>query len=115
MTSSSTEVPTVFVGDVGTVFSARILDENDDVVDIGTASKLEMRFRKPGGVVVVKTASMEGDGSGGYMRYVTIADDISEDGAWRSQGYVEFPGGLKYSSSIYQFTVDPILDADWTP
>lgn len=114
MTSSST-VPTIFVGDVGTVFRARILDENDDVVDIGTASTLEMRFRKPGGTVVTKTASLEGDGSAGYMRYVSVAEDIDEDGAWRSQGHVAFPGNLNYSSSIYKFTVDPILDADWTP
>lgn len=114
MTSSST-VPKIFVGDEGTVFRARILDESDDVVNIGTATKLEMRFRKPGGVVVTKTASLESDGSDGIMRYVTVAEDIDTDGAWRSQGYVEFPGNLKYSSSIYKFTVDPILDADWTP
>ena len=115
MTSNPTAAPKIFVGDIGTVFSARILDENDAVVNISTATTLEMRFRKPGGIVVVQTAILETDGSDGKMRYVSIASDIDTDGAWRSQGHVSFPGDLNYSSSIYQFTVDPILDASWTP
>jgi hypothetical protein len=74
-----------------------------------------MRFRKPDGTVKVETAVPETDGSDGLMRYVSKASDIDQDGAWRSQGRVAFPGGLNYSSSIYKFTVDPILDASWTP
>lgn len=117
MTSNSTAVPVIYAGDVGTVFRARILDQNNEAVNISTASLLEMRFRNPDGTVTAKTASLDGDGSDGYLRYVTVADDIpvGSEGAWRSQGHVQFPGGLNYSSSLYQFTVEPILDANWTP
>lgn len=114
---TNSDIPEIYAGDIGTVFRARILDENDSVVDISSATTLEMRFRKPGGAVDVQTASLDTDGTDGYLRYVTIAGDIDkgEEGAWRCQGHVQFPGGLNYSSSIYKFTVLPILDADWTP
>lgn len=114
---TNSDIPEIFAGDVGTVFRARILDEEDNVVDVSTASLLEMRFRKPGGTVDVQTASLDTDGKDGYIRYVTQSGDINigDEGAWRVQGRIQFPGGLNYSSTIYRFTVYPILDANWTP
>ena len=98
------------VGDVSSRFIATIKD-GDDIVDLTTASVLQLIFHKPDATVVTKTASLYTDGTDGKLSWATTATtDLDQEGYWKLQGYVEFSGGGKYHSDIKQFQVHPNLN-----
>lgn len=93
------------LNDIGTLIKITILDENDEVVDISSATAKTITFKKPSsGTTVVKTASFFTDGTDGILKYVTLAADLDEVGTWRLQAYVSLSTGSWYSS-INSFTV----------
>ena len=92
------------VGDVGTRFEDTVYDQDGVVVDISTASNLDMIFRKPDDTAVVKTAVLTGDGTDGKMEYTTIADDLDQPREWQRQGLVEVGGG-SWRTDIIKFRV----------
>ena len=92
------------VGDVGTIFRDTVKDQDKVIVDISSASNLDMIFRKPDGVAVVKTAVLTGDGTDGEMEYVTITDDLDQPREWQRQGLVEVGGG-EWRTDIKKFMV----------
>lgn len=94
----------VHVGDIGTVFEATFRDETGSVVNIALANVKQLRFKKPSGTVVTKTAVLSGDGSDGKARYVSVLNDLDTAGGWQVQGYVEIGAG-KWSSDVYRFRV----------
>ena len=73
----------LFVGDTGTQI---ILD---CVVDISTATLMNIVAKKPNGVTVTWTATLNGTTA---VQYITQATDIDTPGMWRMQAYVEMPG-----------------------
>ena len=92
------------VGDIGTAFQDTVKDQDGVIVDISSASTLEMVFRKPDNTAVVKTASKVGDGTDGEMEYVTIADDLDMPREWQRQGFVAVGGG-EWRTDIKKFQV----------
>lgn len=98
----------IHVGDVGTVFQATIKDEAGAVVDVSTASTLELVFNKPDETPVVKTAVHVSDGVDGQIKYISIAADIDQAGSWRVQGYAEI-GTAVFHSDVHVFKVHPNL------
>lgn len=72
----------VFVGDVGTEI---ILNCG---VSIVSATSLSIKARKPSGVEVSLQATLLAPNS---LKYVTVAGDLDEPGAWLLQAYVDMP------------------------
>lgn len=92
----------VHVADVGTAFRVTVKDEDGEIVDLSSASVMQLWFRKPDGTVAVQTAFLLNDGTDGIMEYVTVEGDLDLPGKWRVQGYVEV-GPSKIHSDIHRF------------
>ena len=93
----------VHVGDIGTALEVLVREydfttETYSVVDISTATTMQIKLQKPNGTVVTKTGVFSTDGTDGKMRYVTISGDLDEAGFWRIQGYVETASWQGYTS-----------------
>lgn len=98
----------IHLGDVGTVFTATILDENGAAVDVSSASELTLVYNKPDGTAIERTAVLVNDGTDGMISYTTIALDIDQVGTWRVQGYVAI-GTSEFYSDVHVFRVYPNL------
>lgn len=94
----------IHVNDIGTEFEATVKDETNTIVNLALASLMQMKFKKPNGTVVTKTATWSSTGVDGRMKYVTVANDLDTAGAWQVQGYVESISG-KWSTDVYRFRV----------
>ncbi|KKN45874.1 hypothetical protein LCGC14_0678690 [marine sediment metagenome] len=98
--------------DIGTKFTVFLVDENQTPpeVDLEGATILEIRFKKPGGAVVVQTASIP-SASGtvdGEIEYITVDGDLDEVGMWKIRGRVVLPTGT-WTSSEDTFKVNAIF------
>lgn len=96
--------PQIHVNDVGTIIEAQITDEFGNIVNISTATGLQMLFQLPDGGTFIRTAVLSTDGSDGKMRYVTVTGDLSQAGSWKVQAYVLF-STTSWHSVITTFTV----------
>jgi hypothetical protein len=95
----------VHIGDVGTVFEATILDQDNDPVDLSASTVRQLFFRKPNGIIVPKVAVLSGSGTDGKIRWVTtVTSDLDVTGLWEWQGYVEVGGGA-WHSDVLSFRV----------
>lgn len=99
----------IHVNDIGTRFQATIKDETVAVVDVSSATTLEMVFNKPDGTPVVKTAELLAGGTDGVIYYDTIASDLDQTDSWRVQGYAALDADHIYHSDIHVFRVYPNL------
>lgn len=98
----------IHVGDIGTSLGL-IVKEAGAIVDIGAATGLTIRLRKPSGTTVGKTATLLTDGSDGIMRYVTVSGDLDEAGWWTRQGFFTL-GSWTGATDKVRFFVAPILE-----
>lgn len=86
----------IHVGDIGTVLRVTVQDD-DEVVDLSTATIKIIYLEKPAGTKLTKTAVFTTDGSDGKIQYVTIAGDLDAAGWWKIQAHVTLPAGSWYS------------------
>src|SRR5678815_3372512 len=100
---------TVLKGDIGTVIELTIQDENGAAVDVSTAAVKQILMRAPSGSVLTKTASFTTTGADGKIRYTTISGDLSEDGIWTVDGYIEIGTTPKFHTTAFQFQVDDYI------
>jgi hypothetical protein len=98
-----TDYDTVFLGDENTRLEFEIQDDGV-TVDISTASVKQVKFKKPSGTVVVKTANFVTDGSDGLVQYFFESGLIDEEKIWSAWAYVEI-GSWKGRSTTYNFLV----------
>ena len=95
-------------GDIGTIIRATIRDLQADgskiILDISSASLMELIFRKPDGTKITQTAVFTTDGTNGQIEYVILIGDIDQDGDWKVQGRVVLPSG-DWKSDIKTFKV----------
>ena len=92
-------------GDIGTIFSALIVNDNiGSAVDISDSTTKEIVFKSPTDVVIRQLAEFTTDGTDGYIYYVTTANDLNENGEWEIQGFVQ-SGTHTNSSKIDTFIV----------
>ncbi len=92
------------LNDVGTLFKATIVDENDAIVDISSATIMEFIFLKPNKTTLTTTATLYTDGTDGIMKYATVAGDIDQSGSFKVQGHVVLSTG-EWRTSILSFQV----------
>ena len=76
---------------------------NDNPVSIAGSSTLQIKWRKPSGTVVTKTASAV-SGSDTSITYTTVAGDLNEIGIFCIQGIAD-----GFSSEIEEFEVSGTL------
>lgn len=98
----------IHLGDIGTIFRVTIKDQACDgtssVLDVSSASTLQMKFKSPSGTVSTKNAGFTTDGSDGQVEYTTISGDLNEAGEWKLQVYIIMPSG-SWRSDIGTFSV----------
>ena len=104
----------IHVNDIGTIFEPTVRDEQDAIVDLGSATVRVLHFRKPSGVLVTKSTTLTTDGSDGKMRYVSLENDLDMAGIWRVEGYIETPTG-EWTTNQHRFRVYPNLGAGSSP
>ena len=94
----------IHIGDIGTVFEVTVMDDLD-VVNISSASLMQIIFEKNDKTKVTNTAVLSGDGSDGKMRYTVLLDtELDQKGNWKIQGNVTLPSG-RWSTDIEKFKV----------
>ena len=94
----------IHVGDIGTVFILTIQD-GAQVVDISSASTMQIIMTNPSQSKTTHTASHTTDGTDGKMEYETTAANVlDEAGQWQWQGRVVLPTG-DWRTNILTFTV----------
>ena len=86
------------VNDIGTVFRVTVYDTTNTgsttIADISDATVLKFYFRLPDDSTIVRNASFTTDGSDGVIQYITVDGDLSCEGTWTIQGYIETPSGI---------------------
>lgn len=93
----------IHLGDIGTAFEVTLMD-CDVVVDISSASSIEIIFKKPDKSVVTQTAVFQTDGTDGIIQYITVLGDLDQIGTWYLQAKVTLPTGT-WSSDTSKFKV----------
>jgi hypothetical protein len=94
--------------DIGVRFIVTLKD-GTDIVDVSSASPKQIKFHKPDGTVVTKTADFYTDGTDGKITYITESGDINQVGNWKLQSFVGL-GSYRFHSDVGRFTVYPNLE-----
>ena len=79
------------IGDIGTKILITIVDQDSVVIDLSSSTAKNIRFRKPDGTTVIKTATFETDGTDGKIYYISETDFWDLAGSWTYEGHVIFP------------------------
>lgn len=82
-----------------------IKDEDDNVINLGAASKIDIIFKKPDNTKLTKTGSLVTDGSDGKTQYATATGDLDVIGWWRSQCFVDLGASGSFYSDVVRFKV----------
>lgn len=93
----------IHVNDIGTRFLATIYD-NGNIVDISSASQIQMIFRRPSDEVFYRVGNLLTSGVDGKVYYDTVAGDLVDVGMHKLQAKVYLPSGTYYTD-IYSFRV----------
>lgn len=94
----------IYLGNIGTLFRLRILDQDDSVVNLSTASTMRITFRRPDDTTVDKTATFTTDGTDGYIEWASTSGFLDQEGTWRYQGFVVI-GVNEYHANPVAFEV----------
>lgn len=98
----------IHIGDIGTIFILTIMD-GTEIVNISSASTMEITFTDPSSSKTVHTASLTTDGTDGKMEYETSSPGIlAEAGEWQWQGRIVIPSG-DWKTNILTFDVETNL------
>lgn len=96
------------VSDYGYKIKITLKDSQGIVVNLSSATGLDLILRRPDNTVLEVTPSLFTDGTDGVVQYVTAPGDLSKLGTWKCQVKVTYSGAL-YHSTIGSFKVSLIL------
>lgn len=99
----------VHVGDVGTMFKAKIQD-NGEPFDPSGASVKQLIFLDALGTAYVRNATVVAESPDWYLTYTTVAGDIVDGmhatpGTYSWQGYIQTVSGQKWHTNIGTYVV----------
>lgn len=97
----------IHYNDIGTVVLVTVKDcvsGTSTVLDLSSATSLELIFKSPSGTSVTQTASLYTDGSDGKIYYTSVDGDFDEVGTWRIQCKIGIGGGT-FRSDVGTFKV----------
>lgn len=90
----------IHVGDIGTVFEVTLYEDCETLLPgVDTSTVRKLYFKKPDGSVIERDAVFTTDGADSKIQYVTVADDLDQDGNWELQGFIETPSGSWHSTT----------------
>ena len=95
---------TPHLNDWGTPFTLTIYDSSGCVLDISSASPIEMLFITPSGSTLTKEAVFSTDGTDGKLKYTSVEGDLIETGEWKYCGRVTFINGM-WTTDLSGFVV----------
>lgn len=98
----------IHVGDINVVFEVTLLDALEVAFSLAGATSLQILLCKPDSTVLTKIAVLTTDGLDGKLQYVSIANDLDQDGPWQIQANIASPGFTGHSSKG-NFEVEPNL------
>jgi len=87
----------IHVGDVGTQLIMTVKDDGA-IVNISSASTLDVIIKKPDGVNYTKGGQLYTDGTDGKMYYTSVSGDFNSAGNYKLQGRVVLASGTYYTS-----------------
>lgn len=96
---------TIHFMDEGTQFLATVRDQDGAIIDLSSASVLQMQFTKPNGTVFTRTATKTNGGTDGVADYIAATGELDALGTWYARVYAEI-GVWKGHSDRYKFKVD---------
>lgn len=96
--------PEIHTGDEGTQFIVTIYDQDENPVNVSSATNLVIRFDSPSHVVTDKTALPYMGGTNGKIIYTVESGLFNESGEWNYQAILTFSSGTWYTN-IRPFTV----------
>jgi hypothetical protein len=88
---------TISLGDIGTDLQITIT-EAGAIIDVSSASLVQIELTKPDGSQVTKTAGKLNGGSDGIINYTTEDGDIDQLTTWSYRGIVTFSATQKFHS-----------------
>ena len=97
----------IHYNDIGTVILVTVNDcvsGTPTVLDLSTASTLELIFKSPSGTATTQSASLYTDGTDGKIFYTSADGDFDEVGTWRIQCKIGIGGGT-FRSDVGTFKV----------
>lgn len=110
-------VDEIYFGDVGTSIEFLVKECNDsdpdnpfeELVDISSATKMDVIFLKPDETNITKIGVFVTDGTDSLLRYITEADFLDQVGKWKAQARITMPTGKWYTSSISFKVLEPLV------
>ena len=97
----------IHYNDIGTVILVTVKDcvaGTPTVLDLSSATSLELVFKSPAGSTSTKSASLYTDGTDGKIFYTSVDGDFSVVGTWRIQCKIGIGGGT-FRSDVGTFKV----------
>lgn len=94
----------IMVDTIGLDFIITILENCEDIIDISTATSIDIYLTKPDGTLISKTGTLVTDGTDGKVKYTTVSGDLDQVGTWKIQAIINISSNV-YPSSIYTFKV----------
>ena len=96
-------------GDIGVLFRNTVKDQNENVVDISSASYMRLDFKKPlSSVLLSVTPVFTSGGTDGRIQYFSVSGDLDEVGVYEMQAYIVVGSG-QFHTDIKRFRVERIL------
>lgn len=98
----------LFLNDEGTSIRFLVKECNDtdpdnpfeELVDVSSASNIEITFKKPDDTTSVTTGSFVTDGTDSLIHYITEVSFLDQIGTWKGQARITMPTGKWYTSLI---------------
>ena len=100
---------TIRLEDVGVDIRLQVKNDDGNIVDISTAAIKEYQFIKPDRNTYKVNADFVTDGKDGLLSYITVIDEINQEGLWELQLYIVFNAGSFHSTKI-RFRVESIIN-----
>lgn len=81
-------VEEVQLNDVGTIIEITVIEENNSIVDLSSATTKQIKILKPSGAIITEDADFVTNGTDGKLKYTIQAGDLNEIGLHRVQAYL---------------------------
>jgi hypothetical protein len=92
-------------GDNGTILSLTVVDDKGNVVDLRTATSVELAIKYSRGMPTIKQGTIT-DGQNGKVQVVLNDTDTANEGIFAIQCTVNFIDGEKFNSDIQKLIIN---------
>jgi hypothetical protein len=88
----------------GIIIRVQIVESGTDMpVDVSLAATKQIRFTKPDGTTVTKTATFTTNGVDGKIEYAVEVAFLDQSGFWTYEGFIAFAAGFSGPTSETEY------------